>query len=175
MGIGLGTEAGMVAAIFHLLTHAITKSLLFLSAKGLSQASGDERLFPSLQGAAYRNLLSGAAFLVGSLSMVGIPMLAGFISKLLFATAAVGASPKKVLVTLIVLAISTILNAIYFLHTVVRIYTPVNVPEAYRNVRIHPSRGTVIALTCLIAMNFILGLMSQPLTDLIQLGIEMFA
>jgi multicomponent Na+:H+ antiporter subunit D len=76
---------------------------------------------------------------------------------------------------LIVLAISTILNAIYFLHTVVRIYTPVNVPEAFRNVKIRSGRGTAIALICLIIMNFVLGLMSQPLTDLIQLGIEMFA
>ncbi len=121
MGIGLATEAGMVAAVFHILTHAITKSLLFLAAKGLNDASGHKRVFLALQGAAFRNPLAGAAFLVGSLSMVGIPMLAGFISKLLFATAALGAGSNKVLVTLIVLAVSTILNAVYFLHTVIRI------------------------------------------------------
>ena len=41
-------------------------------------------------------------------------MLAGFISKLLFATSALQ-SPHKMIPTLIVLAVSTILNAIYFL------------------------------------------------------------
>lgn len=175
MGIGLGTEAGMVAAIFHILTHAVTKSLLFLSAKGLTDASGRKRAFAALQGAAFRNPLSGAAFLTGSLSMVGIPMLAGFISKLLFAMAALGAAPGKVLVTLVVLAVSTILNAVYFLHTVVRMYTPVGIPEEWKGVHIHPSAGTAWALLCLILLNFILGMMSQPITDLIQQGIGMFA
>ncbi|MBS6397444.1 MAG: sodium:proton antiporter [Clostridiales bacterium] len=175
MGIGLGTEAGMTAAIFHILTHAVTKSLLFLSAKGLNDASGRKRVYPALQGAAYRNPLAGAAFLVGSLSMVGIPMLAGFISKLLFATAALGASPMKVLSTLIVLAVSTVLNAVYFLHTVIRIYTPVDVPEEFKGTRIRTGAGAAAALFCLIIMNFLMGLLSQPITDLIHLGIEMFA
>lgn len=175
MGIGLGTEAGMVAAIFHILTHAITKSLLFLSAKGLIDASGRKRAFAALQGSAFRNPLAGAAFLTGSLSMVGIPMLAGFISKLLFAMAALGAGPGKVLVTLVVLAVSTILNAVYFLHTVVRMYTPVGAPEGCRGIHLHPSAGTACALLCLILLNFVMGLMSQPVTDLIQFGIGMFA
>lgn len=175
MGIGLATEAGMIAAIFHILTHAITKSLLFLAAKGLSNASGNQRAYPALQGAAYRHPLAGAAFLVGSLSMVGVPMLAGFISKLLFAVAALGAAPHKILITLIVLAVSTILNAIYFLHTVVRIYTPVNIPEEYKGIHFHSSKGVAFAVFCLICMNFVLGLLSQPITDLIQLGIAMFA
>ena len=56
--------------------------------------------------------------------MVGLPMFSGFISKYLFATAGLAASPKKMYLTLVVLAISTILNAIYFIHTVVTIYTP---------------------------------------------------
>lgn len=175
MGIGLATEAGMVAAVFHILTHAATKSLLFLAAKGLNDVSGRKRIFPALQGAAFRNPLAGAAFLVGSLSMVGIPMLAGFISKLLFATAALGAGPNKVLITLVVLAVSTILNAVYFLHTVIRIYTPTGTPEEFKHIHAHMSAGAALAVFCLIIMNFAMGLMSQPLTDLIQFGIEMFA
>lgn len=175
MGIGLGTEAGMTAAIFHILTHAVTKSLLFLSAKGLNDASGRKRLFTALRGAAFRNPLAGASFLVGSLSMVGIPMLAGFISKMLFATAALGASPKKVLSTLIVLAVSTVLNAVYFLHTVINIYTPVNAPAEYQDVHIRMPLGAAAALGCLIILNFVMGLFSQPITDMIQLGIRMFS
>lgn len=175
MGIGLATEAGMVAAVFHILTHAVTKSLLFLSAKGLTDASGHKRAFTVLQGAAFRNPLAGAAFLAGSLSMVGTPMLAGFISKVLFATAALGAAPKKVLVTLIVLAVSTILNAIYFLHTVVRVYTPVGEPEEYKGLHVRPPAGAAFALLCLIFINFAMGMLSQPITDLIQAGIWMFA
>ncbi|HBN57072.1 MAG TPA: sodium:proton antiporter [Lachnospiraceae bacterium] len=175
MGIGLATREGMTAAVFHILTHAVTKSLLFVSAKGLTDASGNQKAYPALQGAAFRNPLAGAAFLVGSLSMVGIPMLAGFISKLLFATAALGADPKKTLVTLIVLAVSTVLNAVYFLHTVIRIYTPVNIPENVKGIHIHVKAGAAAALVALILLNFVLGLLSQPITDLIHAGIDMFA
>jgi formate hydrogenlyase subunit 3/multisubunit Na+/H+ antiporter MnhD subunit len=174
MGIGMGIEAGMVAAVFHILAHALTKSLLFLSAKGLTDASGKKRQFPFLQGAAYRNPLAGAAFLIGSLSIVGVPMLAGFISKLLFATAALSASRYKILSTLIVLAISTVLNAVYFLHTVVRIYTPVNVKEEVQGLHVRLGKGALAALLGLIFLNFVLGLFSQPITDLIQSGIQMF-
>ena len=107
--------------------------------------------------------------------MVGIPMLAGFISKLLFATAALGASPKKTLITLIVLAVSTVLNAVYFLHTVIRIYTPVDIPENVRGIHIHVKVSAAVALMALILLNFALGLLSQPIMDLIHAGIDMFA
>lgn len=106
--------------------------------------------------------------------MVGIPMLAGFISKFLFATAAMGANPGKVLITLIVLAVSTILNAIYFLHTVIRIYTPLEESAGTEGSRGRMSVGAAAALFCLIFLNFALGLTSQPVTDLLQTGIEMF-
>lgn len=123
MGLGLATEAGSVASIYHVLSHAATKSLLFVAAAGLAEASGGSDSFPDITGAGFRNRLAGVAFTVGSLSMVGMPMFSGFISKLFFAQAAVGHA-HKMLPTFIALAISTVLNAIYFMKTVIRIYTP---------------------------------------------------
>ena len=63
--------------------------------------------------------------------MVGMPMFSGFISKLFFAQAAVGHA-HKMLPTVIALAISTILNAVYFMKTVIRIYTPMGAYEAVK-------------------------------------------
>ncbi|MCF0135141.1 MAG: sodium:proton antiporter [Lachnospiraceae bacterium] len=123
MGLGLGTEAALMASLFHIMTHAATKSMLFVSMTGLREASGGKTDRRSLSGAGYRNPLAGITFLVGSLSMVGFPMLSGFISKLLFARAAIGVS-GKMLPALLVLALSTILNAIYFLRVVITIYSP---------------------------------------------------
>lgn len=123
MGLGLGTTAGVLASVFHIVSHAATKSLLFVAASGLTDASGGSTDFFDLTGAGYRNKVAGVAFTVGSLSMVGIPMFAGFISKLMFAQAGVE-SNHKMLLTLVALAISTVLNAVYFMKTVIRIYTP---------------------------------------------------
>ncbi len=173
MGIGMGTQAGMSASVFHILSHAATKSLLFIAAIGLTDVSDGSRQFIKLTGAAYRNKWAGVAFTMGSLSMVGVPLFSGFISKLLFAQAAVQ-NQMKMLPALIVLGISTILNAIYFMKTVIRIYTPVEDFEfetvTFRNMKIYAA-----ALVCFIALNVFLGVSSQPIVDLIEQGLAMFS
>ena len=172
MGFGLGTTAGMVASIFHILSHAATKSLLFVSGVGLTDVSGEKTQFIELTGAAYRNVAAGLAFTVGSLSMVGIPLFSGFISKLLFSQAAVQ-SNLKMLPTLIVLAVSTVLNAIYFMKTVIRIYTPIK--SSYPSVSIKENQLYVLTLFCFIVLNVALGMCSQPITDWITQGLSVFA
>ena len=178
MGFGLGTTAGVIASIFHILSHAATKSLLFVSASGLTDVSGHETRFFELTGAGFRNKVAGMAFTVGSLSMVGFPMFSGFISKILFAQAAVGHA-YKVLPTLIALAISTVLNTVYFLKTVIRIYTPMKKSECkkkhYTTITIKQQPMKAVAMICFIVINLILGLFSQPIVTLIENGLKMFA
>jgi multicomponent Na+:H+ antiporter subunit D len=173
MGIGMGTQAGMTASVFHVLSHAATKSLLFIAAIGLTDVSGGSRKFIDLTGSAYRNKWAGVTFTVGSLSMVGVPMFSGFISKLLFAQAAVQ-NHAKMLPALIVLAISTILNAIYFMKTVIRIYTPVE-DSGYEKVSFRDMKLYALILVCFIVLNVALGISSQPIVDLIEQGLAMFA
>lgn len=173
MGIGMGTRAGMVASVFHILSHAATKSLLFVAAVGLTDVSGGSKKFIDLTGAAYRNKWAGVTFTVGSLSMVGVPLFSGFISKLLFAQAAVQNS-GKMLPALIVLAISTILNAIYFMKTVIRIYTPVDNVDS-QTMTFKDKKMYGVALICFIVLNVTLGVSSQPIVDFIEQGIGMFA
>ena len=172
MGFGLGTSAGMVASVFHILSHAATKSLLFVSGVGLTDVSGDHKEFIELTGAGYRNVCAGIAFTAGSLSMVGIPLFSGFISKLLFSQAAVQ-SNMKMLPALIVLAVSTVLNAIYFMKTVIRIYTPVE--SKYESVSIKKNPLYAFTLLCFILLNVVLGMCSQPITDWITQGLSVFA
>lgn len=181
MGFGLGTTEGIVASVYHIFSHAATKSLLFMAASGLTDASGDKTDFFSLTGVGYRNRIAAAAFTVGSLSMVGFPMFSGFISKLLFARAAV-VSPVKMLPTLVALAISTILNAIYFMKTVIRIYTPSRTQEitdvdfaSFRRITWKEQPGKNRALVLFMILNVVLGLSSEPMVNLIRRGLEMFA
>lgn len=172
MGFGLGTTVGMIASIFHILSHAATKSLLFVSGVGLTDVSGEKTQFIELTGAAYRNTAAGLAFTVGSLSMVGIPLFSGFISKLLFSQAAVQ-SNVKMLPALIVLAVSTVLNAIYFMKTVIRIYTPIK--SKYQSVSIKENQLYALTLLCFIVLNVLLGMCSQPITDWIRQGLAVLA
>ena len=173
MGFGLSTEAGMIASIFHIFSHAATKSMLFIAAVGLTDASGKSKKFIDLTGAGYRNVIAGATFTVGSLSMVGVPLFSGFISKILFAQASVSVGVNKMLPTLIVLAISTILNAIYFMKTVVRIYTPVK--SDYPKIPWKQDVSYAVVCICFIICNVVLGMCSEPIVDLIRSGLAMFA
>ena len=179
MGLGLGTEASVVAAVFHILTHGATKSLLFVSAIGLTDVSGGSRDFFEITGAGYRNKVAGVGFLVASLSMVGIPMFSGFVSKLLFAEAAVLVPNWKLLPTLIVLAVSTVLNAIYFLKTVIRIYTPMDDgmtrEKGYFCLKYPQQKLYSVTIVLFILVNLILGMTSQPIIALILQGLRHFA
>lgn len=173
MGIGLGTTAGMVAALFHIISHGAMKSLLFISISGLSEVSDSKSDFKSLRGAGFRNKMAGAAYTVGALSMIGMPLLTGFVSKYLFATAAT-TSQDKMLAAWIVLAISTILNTVYFMRTVLTIYTPVDASE--RKPRgIMPSKIEAAASFGLILLNVGLGIASMPVISAIETGLAMFS
>ncbi len=179
MGFGLGTKEGMIASVYHILVHAATKSLLFISAIGLTDVSGGSRSFFALNGSAYRNKIAGVGFAVGSLSMVGIPIFSGFVSKLLFAKAAVINPTWKMFPTVIVLAVSTILNAIYFLKTVIRIYTPGNAAEieekGYYSISWDKEKLYTVTIILFVILNLILGMNSRPIIRLIEAGLANFA
>lgn len=171
MGFGLGSEAGMVASVFHIFSHAATKALLFISAMGLRDASGGSKAFIDLTGAGRRNVIAGIGFTIGGLSMVGIPTFSGFVSKLLFSQAAIQAD-SKMLITLIALAISTILNAIYFMKTVIRIYSPVENEQPISLKIKNPVY--VVSIVFFVILNVILGMWSTTIVSLIESGLGMF-
>ena len=179
MGFGLGTEAGVVASIFHILAHAATKALLFVAAIGLTDVSKGSRHFTELTGAAYRNKISGVGFTIGSFSMVGMPIFAGFVSKFLFAEAAINAISWRMFPTLIVLAISTILNTIYFLKTVLRIYIPVPMEvekeKGFSRIYLGEQKWYMVTIILFIILNLTLGLNSEPIIQLIKMGLHNFA
>ncbi len=80
LGISLATELGLVAGLIHIFNHAIIKVTLFLSVvtiifysktDSISQLAGLAKCMPLLM----------VAFLVSGLSLIGVPMTAGFVSK----------------------------------------------------------------------------------------------
>jgi NADH-quinone oxidoreductase subunit L len=79
--LGTGTLLGFTAAIFHLVTHAFFKALLFLGAGSVMHSMGgviDMRRFGGLRRVMP---ITAATFLVGSLALAGVAPFAGFFSK----------------------------------------------------------------------------------------------
>lgn len=69
------------SAIFHLMTHAFMKALLFLSAGNVVHMLHDVTQMGKMGGLAKRLPLTAICFLIGVLAMSGIPPLAAFFSK----------------------------------------------------------------------------------------------
>lgn len=175
MGIGLGTEAALAASLFQMTAHALTKPALFLSDAGLRRSAGDTpaaEKFKSLRGTGHANRMAGFVFTAGAMSMIGLPIFAGFIPKLLYALSAFG-NGAATYVILAALAISTMLNVAYFLRTVLTLYTPHPLHELVP-VRLSDNKGFAAVGILLVLLNVVLGLHAQPIVDLFERGIELF-
>jgi multicomponent Na+:H+ antiporter subunit D len=90
LGLGLGTPLGLVGALYHLVNHAMFKSLLFLNAGAVEYATGTRNL-RKLGGLNKALPVTGATSLVGSMSIAGIPPFNGFWSKLIIIIACIEA------------------------------------------------------------------------------------
>ena len=78
LGAGIGAYS---AAMFHLVTHAFFKALLFLAAGIIIHRLGGEQDIRRMGGLRRRMPYTHAVFLIGTLALVGIPPLSGFWSK----------------------------------------------------------------------------------------------
>ena len=76
--IGLGAYA---AGIFHLVTHAFFKALLFLGAGSVIHGLGGEQDLRKMGGLSSRMVTTTVTTTVGGLGLAGVPGLAGFFSK----------------------------------------------------------------------------------------------
>lgn len=171
MGLGISPDLGVTAAIFHVLTHALTKPALFLSAAKLRAVSGGSRRFKDLQGSAHKDPAAGAAFALGAFSMIGLPLTMGFIAKYLFALAAFRAE-ERLVPTMLALALSTILNTFYFARTVIRIYNTRDLGEV-TPVRFRAQPAYAVSALVLASVNVLFGVLSAPLISLIERGVAM--
>jgi NADH-quinone oxidoreductase subunit L len=78
VGCGVGVFA---AGIFHLVTHAFFKSLLFLAAGSVMHALGGELNMQKMGSLRHKMPVTWATFLIATLAISGVPMLSGFFSK----------------------------------------------------------------------------------------------
>jgi hydrogenase-4 component F len=81
VGVGLGTYLGCYGGLFHLLNHALYKSLLFMCVGAVIYATGLRRM-GELSGMRKQMPITSACFFLGALAIAGFPPLNGFWSKL---------------------------------------------------------------------------------------------
>jgi multicomponent Na+:H+ antiporter subunit D len=111
LGVAIAGPIATIGGIVHLVHQGLMKITLFFCAGVLSKTLGVYRV-SQMRGVARRLPLTMLTFSVGAFGMMGVPPMAGFISKWYLGTGAVEATQFWVIA---VLAGSSLLNAAYFL------------------------------------------------------------
>ena len=172
VALGMRSEAGIICALWHIVAHALTKSMLFVSASALDAASGGTHKRRDLRGVFYRNPLAAIAFTLGGVNLVGVPLLNVFVTKIMLAEAAFDAGGLHMVITLTAMVISTLLNAQYFLGTIQNFYSP-KPDDALGRMKNSPS--LIVGLVGFIVLNFAMGVFGSQVLDIMVAGLAHFA
>lgn len=118
MAVLVLTPYSEMGGIVHIVAHAVAKITLFFAAGAIYIASRKTEI-TQLDGIGFRMPVTMAAFTIAALSMIGVPPTGGFVSKWYMIA---GAFQIDSYFVLAVLALSTALNAAYFLPIVFRAF-----------------------------------------------------
>ena len=115
LGFSILNNNAITGAIFHIFSHAFMKSILFLAAGAIIWKTG-KRNIADLKGIGRQMPITMGCFSIAALAMIGIPPLNGFLSKW---TLALGALDANLVIYVLVLLISSLLNALYYLPIII--------------------------------------------------------
>lgn len=122
-GVVIMTPLGLVGALSHLIIHAVMKISSFFCAGAIIHQT-ERNYVHELDGMGYKMPCIFGIFTVSAFALMGVPGLAGFISKWNLATAAVESGNVVAYFGIACLLISALLTAIYMLTIVVRAFFP---------------------------------------------------
>jgi multicomponent Na+:H+ antiporter subunit D len=125
LGTAIFGPIATIGGIVHLVHQGIMKITLFFAAGNYAETLGIHRV-SEMNGVGRRMPWTTATFAVGALGMIGVPPLAGFVSKFYLKSGAIEAGEEWVT---LVLAASSLMNAAYFLPILYRAWF---LPQASR-------------------------------------------
>ena len=118
LGAALVNRIAMTGSLMHILNHALMKGTLFMVAGVVVYMTGTADI-SALKGMGRRMPFTMAAFTIAALSMIGVPLTVGFVSKWYLA---LGALEAGMWYLIPVILVSSLLTAIYFWRIVEGIY-----------------------------------------------------
>jgi multicomponent K+:H+ antiporter subunit A len=156
--LGLNSDLAAVAAIFHVINHAIFKASLFMAAGIIDHESGS-RDMRKLNGLMKYMPYTATLAIVAALSMAGVPLLNGFLSKEMFFTETLHQSMLGSLSWLIPLlatlgAAFSVAYSLRFIHDVFFNGEPIDLPKTPKE----PPRYMKVPVEILVALCLLVGM-----------------
>jgi len=162
-GVTIMTPMGLVGALTHFVFHGFMKMCSFLCAGAFMHQTGKSYIY-EMDGIGKRMPIVFGCFTVSALGLMGVPGLAGFISKWNLTEAAVASEMPLAYGGIACLLISALLTAIYMMNVVIRAFFPkkdVDI-EAIKVVTDPGWKMCLPLLFCAVTIGC-LGLFSEPL------------
>lgn len=157
MGFALATTAGVTASLTHIVNHGLIKGALFMAAGAMFWRLRACSL-NDIAGLGRRMPLTSAAFVLGGLSLIGMPATAGFISKWVLLRAVLVEHYWLLAATILV---SSLLAIIYIGRVVEALYFR-EPPEGHEQAIGEAPPLMLIATGLLVAINIAVGLYGAP-------------
>lgn len=129
LGIGLMSYWGLAGALYHFFSHSLMKGSLFLIAGAVKHRKGVIDL-DDFRGLGKEMPVTMLCYSVSALSMVGMPLFSGFMTKWYIGLGTLDGGRPFYLVVLIV---SSLLNLVYFLPPAINAFFPKE--DTYKRVR----------------------------------------
>jgi len=170
LGMGLLSEAGLAAAIFHIVSHALMKSALFLSAGAMIYATGKRKL-SEFDGIGFRMPITMVVFAIAAAGMVGIPGVSGFMSKIYLGLALIG-DRHPIYLSLILL--SSFLNAIYFMPILISAFLKENPERKNELKRDDLPVSMLVPMVVLAVAMLVVGYFPQTIMNIIEAAIGLY-
>lgn len=164
-GVVIMTPLGLVGALSHLVFHAVMKITSFFCAGAVIHQT-EKTYVHELNGMGYKMPRVFGIFTISALALMGVPGLAGFISKWNLASAAVESGNVVAYFGIACLLVSALLTAIYMLSIVVRAFFP-GKDFDYSTVQDVKDPNWKMLVPLFVFMFFIIafGIHSHPLVD----------
>ena len=164
LGAALATDMGIGGSVLHIAMHACGKITLFFCAGAIFVASG-KKYVSQLRGLGRKMPITMGAFMIGSLSVIGLPPLGGFVSKWYLA---LGALDRDAIWVVVVLLVSSLLNVFYLLPVAVTAFFRTEETEENPGMQEAPM-ACVVPLALTAVGCFVLFFLSDTLLRLVGL------
>lgn len=164
-GVTIMTPMGLLGALCHMVCHAVMKICSFMCAGAFMHQTGKKYIF-DMDGLGRKMPIIFVCLGLSGAGLMGVPGLAGFISKWNLAAAAVESKNPLAYVGIICLLISALLTAIYMMSIVMRAFFPPNDFDkaTIRNAKDPGWKMCLPIITCAV-LTLLLGFFSAPLVQ----------
>jgi multicomponent Na+:H+ antiporter subunit D len=170
LGVALLSPKGMTGGMLHIAMHAFGKITLFFCAGAIFVATG-KKYISQMVGIGKRMPLTMMAFLIGSMSIIGLPPTGGFISKWYLV---LGTLEGDQMIMLFVLLSSSLLNAAYFMPIFYKAFFCTKEESMFEDKIQEAPMMCVVPLLMTALISFVLFFLPQPFLDLAQLAVKGF-